>query len=80
VRSWVDRVPAGNRSLSRLAQIVEQSAMASMHYAMDVPSQDGHTLDVDGFRVHGALPEKMKRLSAGARCSRTAAGGPRRPR
>ena len=23
--------------------------MASMHYAMDVPSQDRHTLDVDAF-------------------------------
>jgi len=46
---------------------LERPAMASMLYAMEVPSQGGHTLYANGFRAYDALPEEMKRLLAGKR-------------
>jgi len=46
---------------------LEKPAMASMLYAMEVPSQGGHTLYANGFRAYDALPEEIKRLLSGKR-------------
>jgi taurine dioxygenase len=46
---------------------LEKPAMASMLFAMEVPSRGGHTLYANGYRAYEALPEEMKRLLAGKR-------------
>jgi taurine dioxygenase len=46
---------------------VERPAMASMLYAMEVPSRGGHTLYANGFRAYETLPEELKRRLAGMR-------------
>ena len=46
---------------------MERPAMASMLYAMEVPSAGGHTLYANGFRAHETLPEKIKAKLAGKR-------------
>jgi alpha-ketoglutarate-dependent taurine dioxygenase len=46
---------------------LERPAMASMLYAMEVPSRGGNTLYANGFRAYAALPEEMKRKLAGSR-------------
>ncbi|HUZ74315.1 MAG TPA: TauD/TfdA family dioxygenase [Stellaceae bacterium] len=40
---------------------LERPAMASMLYAMEIPSRGGNTLYANGFRAYEALPEEMKR-------------------
>ena len=39
---------------------LERPAMASMLYAMEIPSHGGNTLYANGFRAYAALPEEMK--------------------
>lgn len=46
---------------------LEKPAMASMLYAMEIPSHGGHTLYANGFRAYEALPDEMKRRLAGKR-------------
>jgi taurine dioxygenase len=46
---------------------LEKPAMASMLYAMEVPSRGGHTLYANGFRAYETLPEEIKALLAGKR-------------
>jgi taurine dioxygenase len=46
---------------------LEKPAMASMLYAMEIPSRGGNTLYANGFRAYEALPEEMKRRLAGKR-------------
>ena len=46
---------------------VERPAMASMLYAMEVPSRGGNTLYANGFRAHDALSGEMKELLRGKR-------------
>jgi taurine dioxygenase len=46
---------------------LEKPAMASMLYAMEVPSRGGHTLYANGFRAYDALPDEMKHLLSGKR-------------
>ncbi len=40
---------------------LERPAMASMLYAMEIPSRGGNTLYANGFRAYDALPEVMRR-------------------
>ena len=46
---------------------LERPAMASMLYAMELPSAGGHTLYANGFAAYDALPEGLKRRLAGLR-------------
>lgn len=46
---------------------LEKPAMASMLYAMEIPSRGGNTLYANGFRAYDALPEELKRRLAGKR-------------
>ncbi|HXP73516.1 MAG TPA: TauD/TfdA family dioxygenase [Stellaceae bacterium] len=46
---------------------IERPAMASMLFAMEVPSAGGHTLYANGFRAYETLPEEVKRRLAGKR-------------
>src|SRR5487761_655264 len=46
---------------------LERPAMASMLYAMEVPTAGGHTLYANGFAAYDALPDEMKRRLAGRR-------------
>jgi taurine dioxygenase len=46
---------------------LEKPAMASMLFAMEIPSRGGNTLYANGFRAYQALPEEMKRRLAGKR-------------
>lgn len=46
---------------------LEKPAMASMLYAMEIPSRGGNTLYANGFRAYEALPEEMKKRLAGKR-------------
>jgi taurine dioxygenase len=47
---------------------VERPAMASMLYAMEVPSHGGNTLYANGFRAYETLSEDMKEFLKG-RCA-----------
>ncbi len=44
---------------------VEQPAMASMLYAMEVPSQGGNTLYANGFKAYDALDASLKQRLSG---------------
>jgi taurine dioxygenase len=44
---------------------VERPAMATMLYAMEIPSHGGNTLFANGFRAYEALPDELKRKLAG---------------
>ena len=46
---------------------MERPAMASMLYAIEVPSRGGNTLYANGFRAYDALPEEMKTRLKGKR-------------
>jgi len=46
---------------------MERPAMASMLYAMEVPSRGGNTLYANGFRAYDALSADMKELLKGKR-------------
>jgi taurine dioxygenase len=46
---------------------VDRPAMASMLYAMEIPSRGGNTLYANGFRAYEALPDHMKAKLAGKR-------------
>jgi taurine dioxygenase len=46
---------------------MERPAMASMLYAIEVPSFGGHTLYANGFAAYEALPQQMKVRLAGKR-------------
>lgn len=46
---------------------VERPAMATMLYAMEIPSQGGNTLFANGFRAYEALSETIKQKLAGKR-------------
>lgn len=46
---------------------MERPAMASMLYAMEVPSSGGHTLYANGFAAYDALPAGIKTKLAGKR-------------
>ena len=46
---------------------MERPAMASMLYAMEVPSRGGNTLYANGFRAYDALSGEMKELLKGKR-------------
>ena len=46
---------------------VEQPAMASMLYAIEVPSRGGNTMYANGFRAYESLPADIKRTLAGRR-------------
>jgi taurine dioxygenase len=46
---------------------LERPALASMLYAIEVPSRGGHTLYANGFRAYDALPDDLKRRLAGKR-------------
>jgi taurine dioxygenase len=46
---------------------LEKPAMASMLFAMEIPSRGGNTMYANGFRAYEALPEEMKRRLAGKR-------------
>src|SRR4051812_32553519 len=46
---------------------MERPAMASMLYAIEVPSSGGHTLYANGFRAYEALPETLKQKLSGKR-------------
>jgi alpha-ketoglutarate-dependent taurine dioxygenase len=46
---------------------LERPAMASMLFAIEVPSRGGHTLYANGFRAYDALPDELKRRLAGMR-------------
>jgi taurine dioxygenase len=46
---------------------VERPAMATMLYAMEIPSQGGNTLFANGFRAYEALPDALKKKLAGKR-------------
>ena len=46
---------------------MERPAMASMLYAIEVPSSGGHTLYANGFRAYETLPDHVKTKLAGKR-------------
>jgi taurine dioxygenase len=46
---------------------VERPAMATMLYAMEIPSHGGNTLFANGFRAYDTLPEALKSKLAGKR-------------
>jgi taurine dioxygenase len=46
---------------------MERPAMASMLYAMEVPSSGGHTLYANGFRAYETLPDDLKERLSGKR-------------
>jgi taurine dioxygenase len=46
---------------------VERPAMATMLYAMEIPSQGGNTLFANGFRAYDALPGALKTRLTGRR-------------
>jgi taurine dioxygenase len=46
---------------------VERPAMATMLYAMEIPSQGGNTLFANGFRAYETLPDALKKKLAGKR-------------
>jgi taurine dioxygenase len=46
---------------------VEQPAMATMLYAMEIPSSGGNTLFANGFRAYDALPAALKAKLEGRR-------------
>ena len=46
---------------------LERPAMASMLYAIEVPSRGGNTLYANGFAAYAALPPELKRRLAGKR-------------
>lgn len=46
---------------------MERPAMASMLYAIEVPSSGGHTLYANGFRAYEALPDIVKQKLSGMR-------------
>src|SRR6185503_3946951 len=46
---------------------MERPAMASMLYAIEIPSSGGNTLYANGFKAYEALPETLKTYLAGKR-------------
>ena len=46
---------------------VERPAMATMLYAMEIPSSGGNTLFANGFRAYAALPDALKQKLTGKR-------------
>src|ERR1043166_2733633 len=60
-------LPDGEMFFHSDTSYMERPAMASMLYAIEVPSSGGHTLYANGFRAYETLPDDLKEKLAGKR-------------